>query len=289
MGGLPQAGPMQAASGTRGAFPYTGDQLDTDFYDANEFSQNATVDELPELDATGARDTGMNVAYAGFNLRDQVRTAGAEAQPLQFQYVAADCRLYYTLDNVLNMTRLWGDVARAAWTDPSLCVSNSMGYSTTGNTTAKHDPPVRDAAVSVGRLPEVEYTYSFKDTYTSFYDPVLVLGSKTSIKSCEDDKNSCDKNFQCLDVAYTCTEAGGNHRAVKKAICVPTCQSKEKVCSVGQTKCDTSSVYSSELKISGVKSASSSSSRSGNIDSRKTVKLGICRPKDGSYFKGLCS
>lgn len=286
MGGLPQFGPMQAASGTRGAFPYTGDQLDTDFYDANSISNRSITDEIPELNADDARDTGMYVRSASFNLRDQVRTAGSDAQPLQFTYIAADCRLHYTLDNVLNMTRLWSDVARAAWMDSSLCVTNSTGYSTTGNITAEHAPPARDTTISA--LPDVEYTFSVNATYNSFDDGPKLASS--SVKPCNS-KSDCSHSYECLRVTYTCGSSRGilsQAQAVHKSkkICVNTCETTEGVCKDQKTFCDPSSPYKSEIKNT-VRSGSSNSQKSQK--SRKTAShLSICVPLDGQYFQDLC-
>lgn len=283
MGGLPRTGPMQAASGTRGAFPYTGDQLDKDFADANAMSNGTTSEELPQLDATGARDTGMYISSASFNLRDQVRTADVEAQPLQFKYIAADCRLYYTLENVLNLTQLWSDVARAAWTDSSLCVTNSTGFSTTGNVNAEHSPPARDTSISI--LPDVEYTFNTDNTFIPFGDGPTLPSS--GVKPCG--RNShCDYGLQCLAVSYTCPVAGGTgQKTVENLICVPTCSTTNRVCKTAYTTCDTSSRYSAEIKKL-IKSDGSTSQKSQK--QKKTVTSNsICVPNYGAYFEGLCS
>lgn len=84
---------MQAASGSRGALAYSGDELDADFLQTNNITSNATANVLPILNDAGNRDTGIFVTYAGFTLRDQVRGANASTvTPLQFSYLAADCR-----------------------------------------------------------------------------------------------------------------------------------------------------------------------------------------------------
>ncbi len=54
--------------------------------------------------------------------------AGGAGGPLQFAYLAADCRIYYTLDSVVNVSSLWRDAARAMWVDSRLCVAGSTGY-----------------------------------------------------------------------------------------------------------------------------------------------------------------
>ena len=138
-GGRPQTGPMQAVSGNRGASIYSADQLDEDILwvrDIDEWVDDNVNASVPEI-----RDSGIWVTSATVNLRDQVRKD--ETTPLQLKYEAADCRVYYTLANLYNMTRLWYDVAAAA-ANPSLCVEGSTGFSTTNNTSPA-PPPVAEA------------------------------------------------------------------------------------------------------------------------------------------------
>jgi hypothetical protein len=137
VGGQPKPGPMQAVGGTRGAAAYSADALD---YDFDEGLTYLPVDK-PEVASQlpNRTDTGMWIKYAGFTIRNQVR--GANHTPLQFQYQAADCRIYYTLETVYNMTKLWRYAAQAAWDDQSLCVQDSTGYPTARNETSTKTPP----------------------------------------------------------------------------------------------------------------------------------------------------
>lgn len=134
-GGRPQPGPMQFASGARGASLYTAAELDDDIEGAlviADYIDNTTESTLPRV-----RETGMSVQYATINLRDQIRKD--EKVPMQFKYEAADCRIYYTFANLYNTTQLWRDVA-ATMTDKSRCVEGSTGFSTTNNTTPAQAP-----------------------------------------------------------------------------------------------------------------------------------------------------
>ncbi|KAK8042835.1 peptidase s41 family protein [Apiospora phragmitis] len=76
---------------------------------------NRTLPNIPPNSKT--RDAGLwSAAY--FNLRDQIREdefRSDAAVPLQFKCEAADCRLYYTLRNLYNMTQQWTDAHDAAW------------------------------------------------------------------------------------------------------------------------------------------------------------------------------
>ncbi|KAJ4343282.1 hypothetical protein N0V87_000504 [Didymella glomerata] len=146
-GGRPEKGPMQTASGTRGARSYDTYSLDSDMSfarsidDTVDVNLNATVPEV--------RDSAIYINYAAFNLRDQI--GKSDTTPLQFKYEAADCRIYYTVANIYNMTRLWHDVSAAAFVDSSLCVDGSTGYSQANNTNpiAPPKPDTRPAVLSL--------------------------------------------------------------------------------------------------------------------------------------------
>lgn len=146
-GGRPEKGPMQTASGTRGARSYDTYSLDSDMSfarsidDTVDVNLNATVPEV--------RDSAIYINYAAFNLRDQI--GKSDTTPLQFKYEAADCRIYYTVANICNMTRLWHDVSAAAFVDSSLCVDGSTGYSQANNTNpiAPPKPDTRPAVLSL--------------------------------------------------------------------------------------------------------------------------------------------
>lgn len=56
------------------------------------------------------------------------------------QFLAADCRIFYTPATFNNFTNLWKHAAAAAWTSPDLCVANSTGYATSKSTKPKPAP-----------------------------------------------------------------------------------------------------------------------------------------------------
>lgn len=126
VGGRPSYGPMQAPSGTRGAAAYDAFSLDADFNLASALNFTAEA-LLPQRD-----NNNFYFDYAGFTIRDQVRRH--ENIPLQFVYEAADCRIFFTPETVYNFTNLWKYAAEAVWTNPSLCVKGSTGYSNTNET-----------------------------------------------------------------------------------------------------------------------------------------------------------
>ena len=104
------------ALGNRGAAIYSADRIDYDLSLLPAFEvDNATLATVPQLTDAGYRDSGVFTAALGVNLRDQVRPNDME--PLQFKYEAADCRIFYSLANVFNYTRLWSDAVTAIFDD----------------------------------------------------------------------------------------------------------------------------------------------------------------------------
>ncbi|KZL85547.1 peptidase s41 family protein, partial [Colletotrichum incanum] len=230
VGGAPKPGPMQAVGGTRGARLYSSDLLDERFDWVRERNETAAA-RLPAV-----RDSGMFVNYAGFNLRDQLREDDITT-PLQFRYAAADCRLYYTLDNVYNMTALWRDVARAAFEDESLCVEDSMGYTSRNGTTPK--PPPKPTAIRAP-APEPATTYTVdSDPYNQDGLPAAQgqIGKQVVTNLCNlNDGNPCPGGGVCQRIRLKCSN--GLFGNVVTA-CVPQCQTGESKCPSANQYCKT--------------------------------------------------
>ena len=132
VGGLPQTGPMQIASGGRGAQIYTAENIDDDIAVAEYFNAT-TAGYLPD------REEDVWISFMSVNLRDQIRK-DQEDVPVQFLYDAADCRIFYTAETASNYTSLWTYAVNAI-SDPKLCVAGSTGFSTTGTNSQAASPP----------------------------------------------------------------------------------------------------------------------------------------------------
>ena len=136
VGGLPQTGPMQGVAGTKGAnILAVGDAVPdgnllyasveetillnfTYLYDNNSFPDALTLLQDPPLK--------LDTSKVEFNFRNQVRKVDP-VTPLQFVYEAADCRIFYTFENLKNYEVLWQNAADALWGNGSLCVKGSTG------------------------------------------------------------------------------------------------------------------------------------------------------------------
>lgn len=231
---------MQAASGTRGARGYWNGYLDNDLAWAGAVDDTANQ-TFPEIPPSGLyRDSGVWTTYAGLNLRDQIREDEIEddaAVPLQFKYEAADCRLYYTMHNLYNMTRQWQDVAAAAWVDSSLCVEGSTGYSTTGGNKPKNKPPITTNAVDYNNINGDGYTPPAGSDVVShlqfesgtlvdgkYVPPYLVLQEcKLDIDGdyyCSESKKPCvEVDIQCKSVR----DKNGKPKTTAVRVCAPPC------------------------------------------------------------------
>ncbi|KAF6820668.1 peptidase S41 family protein [Colletotrichum plurivorum] len=276
VGGSPKPGPMQAASGTRGARIYSGESLDVDFQWVGNRNETAKS-RFPVLDEDGARDTGVFVNYAGFTLRDQLREDDVDT-PLQFRYVAADCRIYFTLDNVYNMTILWHDVARAAFEDPSLCVEGSMGYNPRNG--SSEAPPKMTAVPIPAPVPAAEFTGD-DDPLTQDGLPAaqVKIGKQVQTVICDPaSSNPCPLGGVCQPIAVKCSTG----LEFQQFACVAQCVKSENKChnvndycrankNAGETKSDTFGV---------------SSTKTGNSFKGGKVVSGFCQPKVGTAALG---
>jgi hypothetical protein len=247
-GGRPETGPMQAVSGSRGARVYEDFSFVSDFID-----DEAAAAQLPSRE-----DTGMWVTTAGINIRDQVRAN--DATPLQFKYQAADCRIYYTLDNVFNMTRLWRDAATATWFDPSLCVANSRGYPSALNTTSTLKPPARTTYVPTLDL-DNDNAVQIPDG-TNAGMTARDAARSGEIKSCA---TPCGHGRTCQPTQLKCSG-----KVVAVNACLPKCASTDSTKCPGTSQCDYGPGTGIASKTNGV------GKKSLGVD--KKFQQGVCRP-----------
>ncbi|KAK1659934.1 peptidase S41 family protein [Colletotrichum godetiae] len=277
VGGSPKPGPMQAAGGTRGARIYSGNFLDNDFALARDKSETAAA-RLPDV-----RESGMYVSYAAFNLRDQLR-ADDVSTPLQFRYSAADCRLYYTLDNVNNMTVLWRDVARAAFEDDSMCVEGSTGYTARNGAVPKAPPKATPVPLSTLKT-AIEYTVDYDPETANGLPAAQGFSTKmVTFQLCDTSPQAISKcpngGTPMFNIPVSC---GNNSQGSIACGCVPSCQLGENKCSDLNLKCAEakSNVQATNKATFGPSKKNAASTFTGG-----TVTPGYCVPKVGGPLLG---
>jgi hypothetical protein len=140
---------------------------------------------LPSTTLECQRDSGMCTNYLGVNLRDQVRQN--DSTPLQFKYEAAGYRIFYSLDNVYNISRLWRDAVTASFDDSSLCVEGLTGYSGNSSKPAP-TPSVLPSPLSIN-LPDSNVAGITSELTSGILDEIGVAGGGRI--------TSCARNEPC--------------------------------------------------------------------------------------------
>ncbi|KAJ5479937.1 hypothetical protein N7530_005446 [Penicillium desertorum] len=119
-GGRPQYGPMQAMGGTRGAQVLPAETLimiTTAVLDMAAEEELLSKSELQQLKALSpAEESPLQYGLLQVKLRDAYSKRDKDsAMPLQFVYEPAHCRLFYTLENVLQPATTWSAAVKAMW------------------------------------------------------------------------------------------------------------------------------------------------------------------------------
>lgn len=134
-GGRPQSGPMQAVGGVKGYQVATGLNMAMFidiFYRVQETSVKEgnpifTKEELERFEEIAPVVNPLPLILSDFqvNILNQY-APGDDDMPLQFVYEPADCRLFYTLNNIDNPPTIWSTAAHKRWNNGP-CVDRSTG------------------------------------------------------------------------------------------------------------------------------------------------------------------
>jgi len=279
-GGRPVPGPMQAASGSRGAAIYSTDDLDSDVEFAQEIIEFDDSSANPYFLPNRTTELTFSITFASINLRDQVRPN--ETTPLQFAYEAADCRIFYTPKTFYNYSALWQYAADAIWTNPSLCVNGSTGFaSQQGAAINVNGPPPSSDAGTISAndiLGHLNTSDTSKIPYlthdsSSIEDGIPVKAVQpipcTTTADC---LNSKKANHQCAVI--TLCDALGNPEGTTKR-CLKTCTNDQN----GNSGCTGSQTCQTHLPICGTKGAPCSVKNPASLQKLTETSLkqsGVC-------------
>ncbi|KAI9710262.1 MAG: hypothetical protein M1820_002756 [Bogoriella megaspora] len=236
VGGRPEHGPMQAASGSRGAVSYSDDEL---YYDIGvaSASSNAAAASLPLVPP----DTGIQGVFTGFTLRDQIQRN--HTIPNQVLYMPADCRIFWTLANFYNYTRLWQDAYEAVFTEPSSCVPGSRDVTAPSTTTEAAEPADNKDAFNIAHglsAVEIPTNETFEDMeFLGVWDgrPSLYL------KSCDytDPDNECNQSgLECRKVSFLCPPCEEGSTCLSSGtlgVCSQACSTDQRGSCGGLARC----------------------------------------------------
>ncbi|EXJ83955.1 hypothetical protein A1O3_04622 [Capronia epimyces CBS 606.96] len=126
VGGRPQTGPMQYVGGVKGSeVTYLADVLQ---YIDQFYTTVTDHDTIKQANRTGLKtlqDLGnyllyrtvepQTSSYASINFNNFISQYDWSYTPLQFVYEAADCRVWYSLDMVFDITAVWKRAAQEAF------------------------------------------------------------------------------------------------------------------------------------------------------------------------------
>lgn len=217
----------------------------------------------------------MYTTHAGINLRDQMRPD--DQVPLQFKYEAANCRIYFTLANVYNMSRLWRDASTAVWDDASLCVEGSLGFATTGNTTVAKAPPPATPQGGVLNSSMINRAAAFNlEASGGLWNGLQPATRNAGIQLC-DSTGGCLTGV-CTDILTTCS----NGNKLTARACLPPCQNRDgsDSCRGANVHCDIRNTQESKTATYG----NTGTSRNKNF--QHTLRTGLCFPTMGTAQLG---
>lgn len=134
VGGRPENKPIQTITGSKGGevvpviiFPqYAGDLLNitAKLNLASVKSNDATLSALANTPNVARR---IGDSSSRVQTQDQVRKGDKSATPLNFIYEAADCRIFYTAETLMDPDAAWKQ-AWDAFSDNTKCVQGSTGH-----------------------------------------------------------------------------------------------------------------------------------------------------------------
>lgn len=132
-GGRPIKAPMQGVGGVKGGQSLSISYINGYIQQANTLISKAANTSSPLLTPSqwkqfndSSPSMAESYAWSGnLNLRNEYDPDDGET-PLQFVYEAAECRLFYTLENYLQQQTVWQAAAKAMFGDLG-CVEGSTG------------------------------------------------------------------------------------------------------------------------------------------------------------------
>jgi hypothetical protein len=130
-GGRPQKAPMQGVGGVKGGQSLGINYINGYIEQANGLIRDSVSSGSPLLTSAewkafneSTPSTTASLAWSGnLNLRNEYDPEDDQT-PLQFVYEAAECRLFYTLENYLERETVWQAAARVMFGEGQ-CVEGS--------------------------------------------------------------------------------------------------------------------------------------------------------------------
>jgi hypothetical protein len=129
-GGRPQYGQMQAVGSVRGFDVIEFSDIKSITSDVLEIAKSYNISVPATLALPSTTDSPLKVSLASINSGNIIRLGDETNTPTQFLYDAADCRLFWTAENLIDVTTIWSRAAAYRWGNGA-CVQGSTANTTT--------------------------------------------------------------------------------------------------------------------------------------------------------------
>ncbi|KAE9370993.1 hypothetical protein N431DRAFT_441047 [Stipitochalara longipes BDJ] len=125
-GGRPQYGPMQAVGGVRGYYKIAFADIESLSGKSQEIAKQYNISIPQTLALPSTAKIPLKATLATFNSGNIIRSDDETNTPTQFLYDAADCRLFWTAENLLDVTTIWEKAADYRWGNGKCVQSSSL-------------------------------------------------------------------------------------------------------------------------------------------------------------------
>lgn len=148
-GGRHQTGPMQIMGGVRGGQSMSFDTIDTNaavarqlVKDGNYTATDAEKKVIKDSFPMPLKELPLQILDGNVNFRNAYQEGHLDS-PLQFEFQAADCRRFFTAENIVNPATIWADAKAAIW-GSGKCVADSTGKKGSREYAKDHPDPKND-------------------------------------------------------------------------------------------------------------------------------------------------
>jgi hypothetical protein len=167
-GGRPQDGPIQGVGGIKGAQVI---DFSTIYDFATAYAPNATTTNQSDALARYSYLPVARSVAAAVNGRDQILRGNLDdGLPAQYVVEEADCRMWWTLPMIGNITEVWKAAANAAWNGGACVAGAGFSSNSSSNSSLVTKKRVAGASHVVDLMPVVkreltERSSSFKAAF----------------------------------------------------------------------------------------------------------------------------
>lgn len=168
-GGRPQYGVMAGVGAVKGFYTvsFSNLQLLTSF--ALNISKMIGIAVPKRLSLPSIKNAPLYPALARINSGNIIRRGDETNTPTQFLYDVADCRFFWTAENLIDATTIWERAANYRWGNAT-CVQSSVGNATsTANATASK------GLSSASAIPTSNHTSGSRDLRANLLVCIIII------------------------------------------------------------------------------------------------------------------